>query len=202
MSPLLDRLRKISRCTLGQRFRRLRDATQGVAAVEFALVLPVMITIYLGMSEMTFYVNTDRKFAMLSRTLADLTGRAPSVNSTEMDTIFSAATSVMAPYRSDQAKMVISSIVVKETGQKDAGGKPILEGTVCWSAAKGPGATALAKGTKVTIPEGFATANSSFVRANILQKVTGSSSITLTEQTPWPVRNVKEIVWSGSPACL
>jgi hypothetical protein len=131
-----------------------------------------------------------------------------------MDTIFAASTSVMAPYRSDQAKMVVSSIVVKDTGQKDAQNMPILKGTVCWSTARGPGAVALAKGTAVTVPDGFQTADSSYVRADvtmpyspvfgseILKMLSGMSSITLSEETPWPVRNVKEVVWQGTAPCL
>ena len=189
-------------------------ANGGVAAVEFAMVLPVMVLMYLGMTEMTFGVNTDRKITLLSRTLADLTGRATSVSSTEMDTIFAAATSVMSPYRSDQAKMVVSSIVVKDTSQKDAESKPILKGTVCWSTARGPGAVALAKGSTVTVPEGFQTADSSYVRADvtmayapvfgseILKMISGTSAINLSEETPWPVRNVKEVAWQGTTPCL
>jgi Flp pilus assembly protein TadG len=197
---------------LVRRSRSLPVDTGGVAAVEFAMVLPVMVLTYLGMTEMTFGVNTDRKITMLSRTLADLTGRATSVNKAEMDIIFAASTSVMAPYRSDQAKMVVSSIVVKE--EKDADNKPVFKGTVCWSEARGPGAVALAKGSAVTVPEGFQTPNSSYVRADvtmaygpgfgseILKMVSGTTSITMSEQTPWPVRNVKEVVWQGTTPCL
>jgi Flp pilus assembly protein TadG len=193
---------------------RFAAAAQGVAAIEFAMVLPVMLAVYLGMSEMTFAVNTNRKLGMLSRTLADLTGRAPSASSAEMDTIFGASASVMAPYKSDNAKMVVSSVVVTDTGNKDGNGKPIVEGTICWSTARGPSASALAKGTKVTVPEGFATPNTSFIRvdvnmiytpvlgAGVLNAVTGSDTITLQNQTPWPVRNAKEVVWSGTSPCL
>jgi Flp pilus assembly protein TadG len=120
-----------------------------------------MVLMYLGMTELTFGVNTDRKLTMLSRTLADLTGRATSVTAGEMDTIFAAAVSVMEPYKSDQAQMVVSSIVVKE--EKDSNNKPVFKGTVCWSVAKGPGATGLAKGTSVTVPDGFQTGGSSYV---------------------------------------
>ena len=194
--------------------KRFAMAAQGVAAIEFAMVLPVMLAMYLGLSEMTFAVNTNRKINGLSRTLADLTGRAPSASSTEMDTIFGAGVSVMAPYKSTNAKMVISSVVVTDTGNKDPSGKPIVEGTICWSTARGPSATALAKGTKVAVPEGFATPNTSFIRADvdmiytpilgtgILKAITGSETLTLKEQTPWPVRNVKEVVWTGTAPCL
>ena len=61
----------------------------------------------------------------------------------------------------------------------------------------------------VTVPDGFQTADSSYVRADvtmayapvfgseILKWVSGKTAITLTDQTPWPVRNVKEVVWQG-----
>jgi Flp pilus assembly protein TadG len=200
---------------LVRRLARFQRSCQGVAAVEFAMVLPVMVLMYLGMTELTFAVNTDRKITLLSRTLADLTGRATSVTTTEMDTIFSAALAVMAPYNSDQAKLTISSIVVKDTGLKDTNGKAILKGTVCWSTARGPGNPAgLAKGSVVTVPEGFQTADSSYILTNvdmpyspvfgasILQMITGQSSKSLSEETPWPVRNVKEVVWQGTAPCL
>ena len=95
---------------------------------RLAMVLPVMVLMYLGMTELTFAVNTDRKITLLSRTLADLTGRATSVNTADMDTIFNAASSVMAPYSSDQAKLTVSSIVVKDTGTKDQSGNAVLKG--------------------------------------------------------------------------
>jgi Flp pilus assembly protein TadG len=203
------------------RFRRLKGraeaflaSTRGVAAVEFAMVLPVMVLMYLGMTELTFAVNTDRKITLLSRTLADLTGRATSVNTSEMDAIFGASLAVMAPYNGDAVKMVVSSIVVKDTGQV-SGGQPVLKGTVCWSVAKGPGnPPGLAKGTVVPIPDGFQTADSSFIRADVtldyapifgssvMQWTTGASQLPLSEQTPWPVRNVKEVVWQGTTPCL
>jgi Flp pilus assembly protein TadG len=197
---------------LALRLQHFVPARDGVAAVEFAMVLPVMVLMYLGMTELTFAVNTDRKITLLSRTLADLTGRATSVNTADMDTIFNAASSVMAPYSSDQAKL---SIVVKDTGTKDVNGNAILKGTVCWSTARGPGSpVGLAKGSTVTVPDGFQTADSSYILANvempyspvfgasILQTITGQSTKTLSEETPWPVRNVKEVVWQGTTPCL
>jgi Flp pilus assembly protein TadG len=193
--------------------RQLAVSTRGVAAIEFAMVLPVMVLVFFGMAEMTSAVNTNRKIIALARTLADLTGRVPSMNSTDMDTIFGAGASVMAPYKNDQTKMVVSSIVVTDTGNRNGDNKPILEATVCWSQARGPGATALAKGAKVPVPEGFGTARTSFVQADVetlyapmlgaafLQKITGSSTLTLQQRTPWPVRT-KEVVWSGTTPCL
>jgi Flp pilus assembly protein TadG len=192
---------------------QLATATQGVAAVEFAMVLPVMVLVFLGMTEMTSAVTANRKMTQLSRVVADLTARVATMNSTEMNTVFGAAIAVMTPYKSDQVKMVVSSIVVKDTGKKDADGNPVPEGTVCWSTAKGPGATALAKGTKVPLQEGFNKPNTSYIQADvevsynpifgsaILKSLTGTETLVLEEKTPWAPRH-NEVVWSGTNPCL
>jgi Flp pilus assembly protein TadG len=193
------------------RIRSLSAAEGGVAAVEFAFVLPVMVAMYLGMTELTFAINTDRKITLLSRTLADLTGRATKMNQADLDTIYAAAAAVMSPYKSDTASMRISSIVVKKIGGTDD--SPVLQGKICWSKLRGSAFPALNPGDVVNVPEGFKTKDTSYVRAEvtmayspvfgsgILQWLTGRSGITFLEETPWPVRNVSQIVWDGTPAC-
>jgi Flp pilus assembly protein TadG len=204
---LLHRLASRCRRALARPLGAFAFATAGVAAVEFAMVLPVMVLLYLGTTELTFAVNTDRKLTLLSRTLADLTARVATLTSSQIDDVFGAALAVMAPYNTGSAKMVITSIAVTA---KSGGG---VEGKVCWSKAKGTGAVALAKNTIVPVPEGFQTANTSFIRADvtmpyapvfgsgILNLVTSSPTLGLSESTPWPVRNVKEVVMDSAP-CL
>lgn len=200
---------------LKRQVRAFVASRRGIAAVEFAMVLPVMVLMYLGMTELTFAVNTDRKITLLSRTLSDLTGRATSVSTSDMDAIFGAAIAVMAPYKSDTVKMTVSSIVVKQTTDASTG-KQVLKGTVCWSTARQGSAPVpgIPKDTVVTVPDGFQTADSSYIQtdvtldyapvfgASIMKWVTGASQLPLTEKTPWPVRNVKEVVWQGTTPCL
>ena len=199
--------------TIGQA-RRLLGCTRGIAALEFAMVLPIMVLMYLGSTELTFGVSVDRKLTLVSRTLADLTSRTPALNSTLMANIFDASRAVMAPYKSDDVKMVVSSVAVADTGTKKPDGSPILQGKVCWSQAHGTGATAYAKDTVVPLPDGFNTAKTSFIQAEvemsyramfsgaIFKTIMSSDAITLSEKTPWPVRNVAEVTYQGVAACL
>jgi Flp pilus assembly protein TadG len=180
------------------RLRTLPGATSGVAAVEFAMVLPIMLLMYLGMTEVTVAVNMDRKLTILSRTLADLTGRMPSVSNTEMTTIFGAALSVMAPYESSDVGMRVSSVVITSNN-----GSP--RASVCWS--DGRNLAARPVGETVPVPEGFDVPGTSFILAEVQKlyvpmlghAITGN--INLNESTPWPVRNVTEVVRAGT-RCL
>jgi Flp pilus assembly protein TadG len=191
-SAPLKRLRPLAR------LREFPAAKCGVAAVEFAMVLPVMLLMYLGMTEVTIAVNTDRKLTILSRTVADLTGRVSNVTDTEVDTIFGAALAVMAPYTSDDVKMRISSVVIR-----DNNGSP--EARVCWS--EGRNMSKRPPNEIVTVPEGFDTPGTSFILAEVEKvykpmlghAITGD--INLSESTPWPVRNVTEVTRMGT-SCL
>lgn len=186
----------------GGLLRRLRGfplANAGIAAVEFALILPVMLLLYLGMAEVTTAVNVNRKMTILSRTLADLTSRAAGgVNNAEMDSIFGASLTVMSPFSMADLQMRVSSVVITESG-----GAP--QARVCWSDARNM--PARATNEVVQVPTGFDIPNTSFILAEVENMHTPmigyaiTGSITLEETTPWPVRNVVEIARNGA-TCL
>ncbi|MDB5532311.1 MAG: uncharacterized protein JWO28_626 [Hyphomicrobiales bacterium] len=95
------------------RWRRLGADRRGVAAVEFALILPLMLTLYLGTSELTQGVMASRKATLVARALSDLVGQLAAGNAmtdTEATNIFNAATAVMSPFPTSSLKMTITSV--------------------------------------------------------------------------------------------
>jgi Flp pilus assembly protein TadG len=157
-----------------------------------------MLLMYLGMTEVTVAVNMDRKLTILSRTLADLTGRMSTINNQEMTTIFGAALSVMAPYESESVHMRVSSVVIV-----DSNGTP--QARVCWS--DGVRMAARAANEILPVPPGFDLPGTSFILAEVEKLYTPmlghaiTGAINLGESTPWPVRNVSEVVRAGT-SCL
>jgi Flp pilus assembly protein TadG len=99
-------LRRLARGLIGNR--------RGVAAVEFAFVLPVMLLVYFGVVEVGQGVMIKRKVTNLTRAIGDLTAqtRSATVSDAEMNGIFDAAGTIMMPYTSGTVGMVVSSIVI------------------------------------------------------------------------------------------
>ena len=54
------------------RLRNLRQDTRGVAAIEFALLLPMLITLLIGCLEVTFKIWSTQKAEKLAVTLSDV----------------------------------------------------------------------------------------------------------------------------------
>ncbi|AOO80080.1 TadE/TadG family type IV pilus assembly protein [Bosea vaviloviae] len=135
---------------LARRFARSR---RGVAAIEFAFVLPVMLTVYFGIVEVAQGVMIDRKVTDLNRALADLTAQGTSISDAEMSNIFDAAQTVMAPFTSVAPKMAIVSVVIDSSGVAK----------VCWSAQRNT--TVPKRGDTVALPDNLKIASTSLIMA-------------------------------------
>ncbi len=75
----------------------LRDRS-GIAAVEFAVIVPIMLVMFFGTVEFSSAVAIDRKVTLMARTLANLTSQGLSVNNTTLNGYFNASNAIMTPY--------------------------------------------------------------------------------------------------------
>ncbi len=67
--------------------RRLLRDERGVSAVEFAMLLPLMITLYLGGVEVSQGIAVDRKVTLVARSLGDLVAQSTTVTNSDMTNI-------------------------------------------------------------------------------------------------------------------
>lgn len=192
--------------SLARRGGRFVGASEGLAAVEFALVLPVMVLLYFGMVEISVALMADRKVVSVTRTVADLTGSAKELTTAQLDGIFGAGKAILSPYDASRLKITVSSIVVKTAGSS-------VEATVCWSrtwngsaqtAGRAPGAVI------APVPAGFATAKTSFILAEVEDEyvpmlgtaIFENGTVKLGETTAWPVRNAEQVKFDGTQCPL
>lgn len=124
---------------------------RGVAAVEFAMILPMMITLYIGSVEVSSGVATNRKVGLAARTLADLVSQSASVTTGDMGNIFAATSAVIAPYSDGPLTAVVSAVDIDANGIAK----------VAWSKAKNT--SARAKSSSVTLPGGLIVPNTQVI---------------------------------------
>jgi Flp pilus assembly protein TadG len=90
----------------------LSGDNSGIAAVEFAMVVPLMLVLFFGTVEFSTGLAIDRKVTVMARTLSDLTSQNISVTDTQLTNIFNASTGIMAPYDPAPVKSTITELYV------------------------------------------------------------------------------------------
>jgi Flp pilus assembly protein TadG len=124
------------------RFARDR---RGVSAVEFAMVLPLMVTLYFAGVETTEAIAAKRKVTLAARSLADVTARSTTISAADLNGLYKAVQSVMFPY-SNPAGPVEGKLHIKLSSVSiDAKGNA----TIDWGVAVNE--TAHAKGDSVAL---------------------------------------------------
>lgn len=128
--------------------RMLRDLARdasGASAIEFAILAPLLILMYMGAFVVSDMVTCARKVSLTAHTITDLTTQYNSVATADTTAIMANAAYVLAPYNTANAMLRVSELQVVTSSTA----------TVVWSDA-GTGATALAVGTTVNLPANLA----------------------------------------------
>ena len=101
----------------GTRF--LRDAG-GAAAVEFALIMPLLLLLFLGTIEASTLITVDRRINVISGTVGDLVSRwdpdAGAIPSSELNDYFRASEGIIYPYPTTGLQQVVSFVEVASNG--------------------------------------------------------------------------------------
>lgn len=94
--------------------RLLRDR-QGIGAIEFALLVPVLLMLYLGALEVTVGFSMAKRATKAAGTVADIITQQASVDKTYLAEMPSVAASILAPYDSDGMTLKITGIAIDST---------------------------------------------------------------------------------------
>lgn len=123
----------------------LRDGS-GIAALEFAMIAPLLLVLYMGASDTAMAVSLNRKLEGTAATVGDLVGQEETVTKDQIQLILGVAKALVQPYDSTKLSSVVTSVTI------DANGRSKVD----WSLASGS-RSAYAKGSDFTLPAAFAT---------------------------------------------
>jgi Flp pilus assembly protein TadG len=134
---------------------RFAQDQRGMSAVEFALVLPLMLTLYLGTAEISQGVGIDRKVTLTTRTAADLAARMSGISTSDMTNLLAASSAVIAPYDPTKLKVTVSLVSIDANSSA----------TVSWSCTLN--GTKRGTNSSVTLPTAFLNPSTALILSEV-----------------------------------
>lgn len=89
------------------RLAALSKAKDGIAAIEFALLAPVMIGMYFGVTEIAMAIIVDRNISHSTNVVGDLATQVASLDKAGIEDVMNAALAVAAIPAADVSKITI-----------------------------------------------------------------------------------------------
>ena len=140
-----------------RRALELPGNTSGIAAVEFAMIIPLMAAMLVGTNEFAAGVAIDRKVTIMARTLSDLTSQNVAVTDTQLTNFFNAGNAVMTPYPSAPVEGTITELYINPS---------TLKARVQWS----KGSSAHTAGDIIEIPDALKIAGTYLIYSEVKYK--------------------------------
>lgn len=135
--------------------RRFAGDCRGLSAVEFALIAPVMILLYLGAVDLSLALSIDRKVTSAASALADLVAQDDVITDDEMTDILNAGAVILAPFDTTPLQLRVTSVMM------DSGGDVEVQ----WSDARGR--APYSEGDSITVPSGVLQPNRSIIMVEV-----------------------------------
>lgn len=142
-----------------ERARRLFRDRSGVAALEFALIVPLLLCLYFVTMEVAQAIETNKKVGRIASMSGDLVAQLQEVSKSELEGIMRIGESTLQPYNRSRASIAITAIEVTDEATPQT--------KVVWSRKLVDGTFSVgeAKDTVVTIPPALRIKGSFLIRA-------------------------------------
>ncbi len=151
-----DMRRFLARLPLIEQMRRLRKDVRGVGAVEFALIAPLLLFLYITSFELTIGLSVSKRVTRTASTIADLVTQQSKVTTSDLQQMTSVANAVFTPYKPENLKIKVTGVTL------DTSSNP----TVAWSWAQ-DGSRPYANASSVNVPTDMRSASTFLVRAEV-----------------------------------
>lgn len=132
-------------------FSGFSNNTKGIAATEFALILPFLVATYLGTVEICRAVIAKNKIEVAHESVSELVSRGQNITQDQLTDIFSLSTKMLKASENNAINLVVTAV---RTLPNSGTGQP--ETKVTWSESK-TGANTRPQGDNFSgLPDGMA----------------------------------------------
>jgi Flp pilus assembly protein TadG len=179
------------------KLKRLANDTRGVGAVEFAIIFPLLLALYISAFEVTVAYSIYKRTSNAAGTIADLVAQQKSVSKKDLAATAHVAAAIFAPYGTAGLKLKITGILTDASGN----------GKVSWSWNETNGQP-YSVGSSVSLPATMRNPDRFFVRTelevphSILRFMTtidtAITPITLRRDYIFEKRQDEPIAWSNA----
>lgn len=97
--------------------RRFREDEDGIAAIEFAIIAPIMIGMYFGLAEIASAISVDRRISHGTNVAGDLATQQPELQDGYIEEVVSAALRVMDISDINKVSIDMESFILPAAGQ-------------------------------------------------------------------------------------
>jgi Flp pilus assembly protein TadG len=152
------------------KWRGFRKSNDGAAAVEFAILLPLLISMFFGVVETSLALLCRADVSVMASTAADLISQVNAASTTDIPNVYSAAGTILYPYYdpsngSAKPTIRITSVIYDTVSQSTTAGKVAWTCTQAGSGTLSPSSRTV--GTTVTLPQALMTTNGSVIIAEV-----------------------------------
>jgi len=137
--------------SLIQRIRRFAAAEKGLAALEFAIIAPMMILLVFGSVDLIDTLGANKRAQNAAASIADVVARDDNVTNAEITGLWAALDVLMYPDNGAAMTMRVSSVSIVDA----------TTARVVWS--EGHGMTARVANTTVSLPSQMMTPGTSVI---------------------------------------
>lgn len=108
-----------------ERLSRFRKEKGGVAAIEFAMIVPLMLAMFVGAVEFSQVITIDRRVSQVASSTADLIARTKSMTTSDMNGVMEVVKELLKPYEDTPLKMTVLNVAANINDETDT--------RVCWA---------------------------------------------------------------------
>jgi len=137
---------------------RLIGDRRGVAAVEFALIVPLLLCMYFVTMEVSQGIETNKKVSRVASMVADLIAQQQQIKASEVTAVMQIGEALLQPYNRSTPTITVTAIEITNDAT------PVVK--VFWSRKLVDGAASqdLPKGTVTTVPPTLKVPNSFLIK--------------------------------------